>query len=1061
VKKQRLYGIFRSVLCFALALSFYPSVSYARPRTVTAPTVLSETDSRIMTTLLDVPEDDFNHPTIDWSLAGGSAEAVTSLDRAPYSVYEGSRSLLVTANPGSAKQVSLSRTPTVATQLSSFSAYALAIYPVTEATDLLLTLTIQTANNSDSQSVYLTAGRWQTVFFDLASMSVSGTIRSIILTVTATTEELYFLLDTVGASTNTRAAYTAQYMTTYYRPFGCATASELPLTVELNGSLSPYLEAEETLLRDFSGGIGIKVRLINRSDATSLTLTYTTLTSPSFETAPSLTVPIPSGDGVVSCLFPLSDSYVSDYRLVFDGMPEGEIEILSVTAAPCYVSTVSQGQITECLVNRNRKALSIRGMLSQEEAEAYADCPLYLYELSLFEEVSAISLRRPVAAETVLNGTTFSFSLPLSGDGTELYRKYAVMIYDAGRLLPVGTPQSVTNPEVFAINTDGWQTSSLKGAWPLDEEYVFDGLSQTVVEIRLEEIVSLGEKATIHAAGPHSVSMDLAYLTALDRNMQHYEKCGIGVTFLLRLGVPDDPSLSHLLCHPAASGGTYAAFDVQSENGIALLHALTDALVRRYATSSGVTENLVGITVGSAINEAYHSYNLGAVTLINLAKQYGNAFRVVYNAARSVASELAISIPLTGAWYGGMTAGQRSAFDASSTLQAVSAFLKAGGDVEWSLAYDICAGQGAYAWQQTPDRSTEAARISAANLEVLLDRLSESDLFYSGQMRGVILLETEPHEAMNENDRICLSADYVYTYLRLASREMKAITAYLPAHPVDYGDTLKYIDTNHFSQATAYAVELIGGRQFETLLSQATTVTRCYLNEIDAFSVIPSSVKGQTSLFDFTYGAEGWGGSLYCAELRGGVSLEGQPGFLSMRLASAPATAWRGAAVRFRSAIDLTVAPYVGFDLRSAILPDGIEELEVAVVMTSGASRQVSTMIVPAGVAATVVINLSSFPGSSSCDGMAVYIRGTNGQDIGEPTLILSSIRAMSEDRSDADLNQVLRNPMAEEEVRKTVPLMTVIAVGAVGVAALILEIWRTVIRHKKHEDDESYPIGD
>jgi hypothetical protein len=38
---------------------------------------------------------------------------------------------------------------------------------------------------------------------------------------------------------------------------------------------------------------------------------------------------------------------VGGYRLVFDGAPEGEIEILSVTAAPCYVSTVSQGAITE------------------------------------------------------------------------------------------------------------------------------------------------------------------------------------------------------------------------------------------------------------------------------------------------------------------------------------------------------------------------------------------------------------------------------------------------------------------------------------------------------------------------------------------------------------------------------------------------------------------------------------------------------------------------------------------------------------------------------------------
>ena len=57
----------------------------------------------------------------------------------------------------------------------------------------------------------------------------------------------------------------------------------------------------------------------------------------------------------------------------------------------------------------------------------------------------------------------------------------------------------------------------------------------------------------------------------------------------------------------------------------------------------------------------------------------------------------------------------------------------------------------------------------------------------------------------------------------------------------------------------------------------------------------------------------------------------------------------------------------------------------------------------------TVVTNLSSFPGRSACDGMAIYIRSADGGEIGEPTLLVGAIRAMSTEYTGSQLADVIR----------------------------------------------------
>jgi hypothetical protein len=339
-------------------------------------------------------------------------------------------------------------------------------------------------------------------------------------------------------------------------------------------------------------------------------------------------------------------------------------------------------------------------------------------------------------------------------------------------------------------------------------------------------------------------------------------------------------------------------------------------------------------------------------------------------------------------------------------------------------------------------------------MEVLLNTLAQNRFLYHGVSRPLLLLETEPWDTEDDNQRIRLSTDYVYTYLRLSSRTFSSVKAYLPAHPVSYNGVFSYIDTNHFAETTGFAAEIMGQDRFDKLFRDAASLSVRYLSETKAVSVIPSAVKGETVLFDFSSTTDGWYRSLYCADLKGGISLDGRHDLLSARFAAADPLLWRGIAVMPASPVDLSRAPYLGFVCRPAVLPEDVTELELAVVIEAGRNRLVATATVKAGTDNTVVVDLSGFPHAGACDGFAVYVRGIDGTEIGEPTLLMSSVRAMSEIFAGDELDRVI-HPEQEEELLPTVSLRTVIPVALVGAAALVWELVRIGLRRKEKPAEE------
>lgn len=1008
-------------------------------------------DPSVLCSVIDVMADDFNLPTVAWTSGNAELEAVSSLDKTPYSPYEGSRSLILTAGEYKAgSKITLSGSASMLSDTAAYKYIAMSVFIPREASGATVKMKLSASKGSISDTKRVAAGSWQTVFFELGNAS-KGNASKIELTFTFDSScELYFLIDTVGGCKDKSDLFAARYMTDSFVPSGCEINYGSNLTVSLNGT-DAYIESQTPTVAALPSSTAIRVDIKNSSTCRFLTLKYKTIGSEEYDR--SVTVDIPDSDGTASCLFNIPEGYIGSFALCFDGSGAGSVELLSIGVSQTFISELYVGKVTECRIARDKKNISIKGEVDQQTADAYEGSRVLLYQLSAFEDAEIISQKTPLS-ETKLHNGAFAFTVPLDYELNGIYKKYVAAIYSDGSIMPICQETFINNPEILASERTSLPESK-KGISPLPNNYVLDGIAQTAIEIKAEELLTLSSENSIRydvAGSSHLFSS--SYLSELDSKMQEYEREGISVRFILRLSQTDDLSLKQLLFHPNASGGRYKAFNTESSEGISALRAITDLLVKRYGSNDGKTDNLIGIVLGSSVNEAFENYNMSDASLSEFAEAYSSALRIVYNTAVSITSGFEVSVPLGGEWYSSSPSGQRASFDARTALEAISTCIKAGGDIGWKLSYDITPEAGKYAWaDSSPYFGADARTVTAANLEVLTSFLTLTRFHYNGTSRSVLLLGTEYREAQDENDLISLSADYVYTFLRISARSMKTVSGYIPCHEASYENALRYVESDTFEERSGFVSELIGKDRLNRLIEASVASDRSFVENV-AGSIIPSSVKGESVIFDFSPSGVSAAPSLHCVSLENGANLGGSRDWLRVGFEKADPNAFRGFSASFESPLDLSVAPYISFKVRCSSLPQGVDSLEITVAVFSGRNALVSSTVIPISVSdeSAVVCDLSSFPHLSSCDRISIYIRGENGEDIGTPDLRISSVKALSETLSDKELEGAIK---AGQTSKRTVPLSAVIAVAVITVLAIITEAARLFYKNRAKNENE------
>ncbi len=993
-------------------------------------------DPTVMMSVIDNIEDDFNQGLSEWTVSKGAAECITELDHAPYSPYEGTHSLKADIGQYQAGQkITLKKSVTNLRETASYRYIAAAIYVPKEAKSATVTMKLVASRGSITSTKTVDGGKWQTVFFETNGVN-KGNASRIELSITAEAScNLFVLLDAVGACREEGDIHKAKYLTDSFLPSGCTVEYDRNLTVSLNGE-DPYIEANALTSASFGDGIGLRVNMINHTSCRSLTLKYKT--AGSYEYDKEITLSLPDFDREITLLYKIPEEKIDAYALYFDGASTGDIEIISVSPSPCFEETASIGKITECRIARDLKNIWIKGKVNLPE-ELDSDSVM-LYALNPNEDNSNIeNLREPLSEARIQNGE-FSFTVSLDRSYEGIFKKYIVVVTNEEGYKLVCEPCYVNNPEALATERT-LHPESKKGIRALPENYIFCGISQTALDIELNELFASSGNGTVsHTVGAVTRHYSKEYLDSLDEKMKQYSSEGISVRFVFKL-----KSGNTVITHPN-SVGENAAFNTETSEGINALRSVTDLLVRRYGSSKGVTDNLVGIVLGNAVNDSYNNYNLGRETLSEFARSYSAALRTVYNASVSITSGFEVSMSLGGEWSFDLIATQKGSYDARSTLEAVSDCISAGGNINWKLAYDITPEEGEYAFRKTsPDIGAGTEKITADNLEALTEFFSLQPFLYNGASRSILLIGNEEKRAANEQEEKLLTTDYIYTFLRISERSMRNISGYIPSHSADYMGALKYIGTDKFSSKTEFAVDLIGKERYELLTGSGIVVDRKYA-EATAINELPQGIKGEAVIFNLRK-QNVIRPSLNCLTAESGVSYGDRSDWGRIRFTSADGKEPRGFILESNNLFDLTEAPYISFDLVISSLPKGIERINVTVVLYSNKNMAVTETTVAVDKESRIICDMSSFSHLSSCDRIGIYITGENGESIGEPMMLISSVKVHSETQTSDKLKRLI-NVMSEDD--DAVSVYTVINLAIIAFASVTALIVRIIRRNKR-----------
>ncbi len=1033
-KTQKALSVFLSLLITVSAFSASP----IKTRAASPMGVYGGISPSVITSVIDDMEESFEGESLLWTASVGSCSAVTEMTSAPYSPYEGNASLLWDAGYVSANsKVKLVKGIETLTDTSYYKFIAATFFIPSEAEGASVTMKLYGTRGTITDTKVIDAGKWQTVFFDTKELKEGKALRIEFIFETERACDLYVLADCIGGCWSSFDLRAARYMTQGFEPFGCTVEYDRSLTVSLSGE-GQYLEAKTAVNAELGDGIGLRINMINHTSCRSLTFRYKTEDSVDYDK--EMTLDIPDSDREITLLFKIPEERIKAFILCFNGAPTGDIEILSIGPSPCFEASASLGTITECRIARDLKNISVKGSLSPMD-ETW-DGKIMLYALSPNEDNSSIALLREPLAEVRAQNGEFSFAVPLDRDGDGIFKKYIVAAEINGALTVLCEPGYINNPELLATERTSLPESK-KGIRPLPDNYVLYGISQTAVDIDLVRLISTADNdAVSHTVGSITHLFSKEYLASLDDMMEEYSREGVKVHFVYKL-----VSGGTVIAHPDSTGGS-AALNTKTAEGINALRAVTDLLVRRYGSSEGKTDNLVGIVLGASVNDSYNNYNLGAVTLNELTRELSIALRTVYNASLSVTSGFEISIPIGGVWSGENTVGQKGSFDARSLLEAISDCITAGGDINWKLAYDITPDKGEYAFETLlPDLGVGAERITAANLEVLTDYFSIQPFLYNGASRGILLLGDGVRSASSVSEERSLTADYIYTFLRISGRSMKNISGYIPSHEADYSEALKYLGTDIFASKSDFASALIGKDRFEALMLGSTASDRSY-TESRAGNVLPDGIKGESVIYNLKK-KNAPIPSLNCISAESGVSYGDRSDWGRISFGKAGNEALRGFVLSSGYPLDLSVAPYISFDLIVSSLPEGVDTVKVTVALYSKNNIAVASTSVPVGGIQPVVCDMTDFSHLSSCDRIGIYITGESGEDIGEPMILVSSVKAHSKTLSDKDLKDAI-NVLAGES--DTVSVYKVINLMIVAVCSIAVLVLRLVLRNKRSD---------
>lgn len=508
--------------------------------------------------------------------------------------------------------------------------------------------------------------------------------------------------------------------------------------------------------------------------------------------------------------------------------------------------------IESCLISQEDPSLvevkgTLPGIPKSDSDDIYL-FPLNTYEISIPEGAEPADTFRIEKTKATF---TFHANLNNRQANSRMFKKFVVAAKVDGKYKIISKSRYITNPEAVAKYNVYTPASSIKGLLVdpnrLNSGELEDlGVKQAAYNIPLSKITGYttsGNYPTIHYTyNGKTYLIDGQSVAEYDIVFGSLSRKGIRTTAII---LNDMNHEYPELVHPQAKSGStapYVMFNGAEEAGIDCMAAMATFLAERYSgTGHGTVSNWV---IANEINARSHWNYMQYTDVYNYTKEYAQAFRVFYNAIKSVNAAAEIYMPLDQTWNRNM---KDQNYDARDVLDNFNAILKEKGNIDWQLAYHPYPvpltnaafwNTGAYYKKLTVD-SVDTAMINMKNIHVVTDYLcQENFLTDAGETRHVLL--SEQGFTSSSGGEGVQAAAFAYAYY--ISEANSHINGFLLNRQTDapeevaqglaFGlnysggghkqiyNVFKKIDTSESAQATEFAKSILGISDWSSVIKQ-------------------------------------------------------------------------------------------------------------------------------------------------------------------------------------------------------------------------------------------------
>ena len=441
--------------------------------------------------------------------------------------------------------------------------------------------------------------------------------------------------------------------------------------------------------------------------------------------------------------------------------------LLTLTLCFTFAEPVSAASkpmsVTSCSLNKSGKKLTVKAKVVDKTSATKKK--LYLIGINAYNSESKDYKTTPLASAKVKRGKV-SFSVKYKS--SMLYKKFAVAYKVKGKYRILSDCWYITNPEVLATYTgSGPKTTSKKGLQVEElSEAVELGTQHAVINWTMDSLLTTKSSSnrTAYKYRGKTYYFDTTELETYDNLVSSYNAAGARVTIILLLRNNDSTATASMR-YNGPDTALFSCFKTTTGKGCRTFEATMTFLAKRY----GVKGRLVsGWILGNEVDSPGVWNYTGGKSLSNCMKEYARAFRICYNAVKSVNKNAKVYISLDYNWSLDADLSGNSYFSAKSTLDTFYKKINAQGKIPFQIAYhaypqglvDPVFWDDSMAWD-----STDSTLITMKNIQVLTNYVKKN----FGKAYTIMLSEQSFNSTSGEETQ---AAAYAYAYYICDSNSM-------------------------------------------------------------------------------------------------------------------------------------------------------------------------------------------------------------------------------------------------------------------------------------------------